>query len=106
MKDIDADQDDQLYTAMCIVDMIDEHESIRTDEQIQWHINNLTLPPPSYRYSQRQRDEQYLFFKYKRDLLPISNQFHLYQSKILFVCPFVHPSINDTHFTLISTSIF
>ena len=85
MKEDEADADDHLYAAMC-TDIIDEIESIRTDEEIRWHIDRLIVPPTGYRFSQRQRDEQYLFFKHKRDLLPISSQCQLYRSTILFVC--------------------
>lgn len=92
MKEIDANEDDHLYTAMCtnIVHLsMDETLLTRTDEQIQLCIDRLPVPPSGYRFSQRQRDEQQLFFKYKRDLIPPLSHHDLYRSTILFVCMFL-----------------
>ena len=83
MKNIDADKDDHIHVE---IPTTINHPSIRTDEEVQCFINNLPLPPIGYRYSQRQHYEQYLFFKYQRDLIPPSPHLDLYNATIVFIC--------------------
>ena len=89
MKNIDATNDDSIYTPTSthIYDPSSQNtELIRSDEEIQWYVDNLPSPPHGYRFSQRQRDEQYLFFKFKRDLITPSSHLDLYNATIVFVC--------------------
>ena len=88
MKESDAKQEDRLYAQ--------KHQSLfdppaeemifdRSDREIQTYIDHLPSPPRGCRFSQRQRDEQYLFFKNKRDLIPPSVHLDLYNATIIFV---------------------
>ena len=89
MKKLDAIEDDQLYRAMCTT-IHEETTIMRSEEDTQWYIDHLPKPPDGYRFSQRQCNEQYLFFKYKCDLIPLSSHFHLYNATILFVCTCIY----------------
>ncbi len=97
MKNIDANNDDSIYhqrpSTINIINGHQQHEntiennqSFRTHDEIQWFMDNLPLPPHGYRFSQRQRNEQYLFFQNKQDLTMPSSYLDLYNATIIFVC--------------------
>lgn len=103
MKNADADQDDFIHVEIPSIvhrshnnshkteplnDQRLLNSSLRTDDEVQSFIDHLPIPPAGYRYSQRQQAEQYLFFKYKRDLLPPSPHLDLYNATIVFVCTY------------------
>ena len=101
MKDTDANNADRVYaqiatTRNCmnnvyLADDSTEDQSstiaplMRTDEETKWYVDNLPLPPNGYRFSSRQRNEQYLFFKNKQDLNKPSPHLDLYNATIVFV---------------------
>ena len=108
VNNMDADNDDIVYTQMGspTINIISHHYSydenyldeksavsvtaatdVRSDEETQWLVDNLPVPPLGYRFTQRQRYQQYTFFKNKQDLFaPPSSHLDLYNATIVFVC--------------------
>ena len=105
MKHIDAQNDDciyqQIHSTINILDAHHRHENtidhqpsinranIRGDEEVQWYMDSLPLPPAGYRFSQRQQHQQYLFFKYNQDFIMPSSHLDLYNATIIFVCMYL-----------------
>ena len=86
MKDVDAKNDNLVYTDDSIAPRLSTiAERVRCDEEAQLCVDNLPVPPLGYRFSRRQRDEQYLFFKNKQDLTKPSSDLDLYNATIVFV---------------------
>jgi hypothetical protein len=125
MKDNDAHNDDLVYAQMPktinIINghRVNDHPSLdygastaeaqvaRTDEETQWYVDNLPIPPTGYRFSQRQRFEQYLFFKYQQDLMTPCSHLDLYNATIVFVRMYsIFESTNEPFFFLFSTEQF
>lgn len=62
------------------------NQIIRSDEDIKRMIENLPLPPPNYRFSQRQYHLQYSFFQTGKDYNTFPNvHLDLYNAKIIAV---------------------
>ena len=57
----------------------------RDDETIKRFINNLPIPPPNYRFSQRQYHQQYVFFQSQRDQIGPNPHHDLYNAKTIAV---------------------
>lgn len=98
MPEINAEEDNRLYSSACTdIDhrtMVSDQSTLRTDEEIQWHIDHLPMPPHGSCFSRRQRADQYLFFKDGHDKRPPSSHLDLYNATVLFVCKFhQHPSL-------------
>ena len=58
-------------------------KTTRSDDDVHWYIDHLPLPPMNYRFSQRQRQLQYYFFKIKLDLWPLPRQVDVYNATIV-----------------------
>lgn len=92
MKHTVAENDDRIYQQIpSTINIIANQSSInrkniRGDEEVQWYMYNLPLPPAGYRFSQRQQHQQYLFFKYNQDFIMPSSHLDLYNATIIFVC--------------------
>ena len=107
MKEMDADFDDIAYVPTCspIINILSEYHinenslndlplspsatsaiDVRNGEETQWMVDNLPVPPSGYRFTRRQRFEQYQFFQNKQDLYaPPSSHLDLYNATIVFV---------------------
>lgn len=59
----------------------------RTDDLVYWCINHLPQPPDHYRFSQRQRQQQFQFFKTKLDCSPLSRHLDIYDASIVIALP-------------------
>jgi hypothetical protein len=82
MSNGEANQFEQNFT----VASIDTRSTdSRTDEDIKLFIKNLPVPPPNYRFSQRQYHLQYAFFQSKRDQIDPNIHLDLYNAKIIAV---------------------
>lgn len=90
MTETDAYLDDQKYGdqsgPMNIDQTISEYE--RSSDLIRWCIDNLPTPPSNYRFSRRQRLEQYDFFRYRRELYP-THFLDMYNATIVVACMLV-----------------
>ena len=73
----------------------------RGDLEVDWYIDHLPTPPTNYRFSQRQRFEQYYFFKLKLDLWTLPRQVDIYKASIVIACKSTLRNI-----TFPSTSLF
>ena len=83
-----ADQDDTNYwmtTTTTTTNALPYHH--HQNNIIKTYLNNITKPPPSYRFSRRQIDKQIEFFTRKLIHEPINDRVDLFQAKIIAVLP-------------------
>lgn len=120
MSNVDADRDDRNYGIQHSESMVSLENSpeetiqsgdesineIRDHDTIVWCQDHLPSPPISYRFSKRQRAEQYSFFQTKLDGCPLSRQFDIYNASIVIARMKSFCFLNIQNFALSSTRRF
>lgn len=97
MTKANADVDDQKYenqqdliktesTLSNTISIVSDYE--RSSDSIRWCIDNLPTPPVNYRFSKRQREKQYDFFRYRSELYP-TRLLDMYYGTIVVACMFL-----------------